>query len=101
MCARGRWHNLLLERTVTWQSWIAERLAMRNAANLSQPVPLTRLPVRMGQDVLKEFLNLLNLTLIKKCHVKMLKRLLHRLFFPTAKLIRNSNINLVACAPKP
>jgi putative transposase len=30
--------NLLLERTVARQSWIAERLAMRSAANVSQQV---------------------------------------------------------------
>ena len=30
--------SLLLERTVARQSWIAERLAMRSAANVSQQV---------------------------------------------------------------
>jgi hypothetical protein len=40
--------NLLMERTVACQSWIAERLAMRSAANVSQQVRRHRLkPARL------------------------------------------------------
>jgi len=35
--------SLLLERTVARQSWIAERLSMRSAANVSQQVRRHRL----------------------------------------------------------
>ena len=40
--------NLLLERTVARQSWIAEKLAMSSAANVSQqssPIPCTETEV--------------------------------------------------------
>lgn len=48
--------NLLLERTVARQSWIAEKLAMRSAANVSQQVRRYRAKRPRLTGVLKEYL---------------------------------------------
>jgi len=48
--------NLLLERTVTRQSWIAEKLAMRSAANVSQQVRRYRAKRPRLPAALKEYL---------------------------------------------
>jgi hypothetical protein len=48
--------NLLLERTVARQSWIAERLAMRSAANVSQQVRRHRLKSPRLPPKLKAYL---------------------------------------------
>jgi putative transposase len=48
--------NLLLERTVARQSWIAEKLAMRSAANVSQQVHRYRAKRPRLTAALKEFL---------------------------------------------
>jgi putative transposase len=48
--------NLLLERTVARQSWIAERLAMRSAANVSQQVRRYRIRNPKVPSKLKAYL---------------------------------------------
>jgi putative transposase len=48
--------NLLLERTVAQQSWIAERLAMRSAANVSQQVRRHRIKKPKLPPTLKAYL---------------------------------------------
>ncbi len=48
--------NLLMERTVACQSWIAERLAMRSAANVSQQVRRHRLKAPRLLAKLKSYL---------------------------------------------
>jgi REP-associated tyrosine transposase len=48
--------NLLLERTITRQSWIAEKLAMRSAANVSQQVRRYRAQRPRLTAALKEYL---------------------------------------------
>jgi hypothetical protein len=49
--------NLLLERTVARQSWIAEKLAMRSAANVSHQVHRYRAKRLRLAAALKEFLH--------------------------------------------
>ena len=49
--------NLLLERTVTSQSWIAEKLAMRSAANVSQQVRRYRAQRPTLTAVLKKYVS--------------------------------------------
>jgi hypothetical protein len=48
--------NLLLERTVARQSWIAEKLAMRSAANVSQQVRRYRAQRPRLTGAFKEYL---------------------------------------------
>jgi putative transposase len=48
--------NLLLERTVTRQSWIADKLAMRSAANVSQQVRRYRAHKPRVATTLREYL---------------------------------------------
>jgi hypothetical protein len=48
--------NLLLERTVARQSWIAEKLAMRGAANVSQQVRRYRAQRPRLRGAFKEYL---------------------------------------------
>jgi len=48
--------NLLLERTVARQSWIADKLAMRSAANVSQQVRRYRTQRSRLSATLKEYL---------------------------------------------
>lgn len=48
--------NLLLERTVARQSWIAEKLAMRSAANVSQQVRRYRATRPRLTGAFKEYL---------------------------------------------
>ena len=49
--------NLLLERTVARQSWIAEHLVMRSAANVSQQVRRYRLSKPQLPPKLKTYLS--------------------------------------------
>ena len=49
--------DLLLERMVARQSWIAEKLAMRSAANVSQQVHRYRAKRPRLAAALKEYLN--------------------------------------------
>jgi hypothetical protein len=53
--------NLLMERTVACQSWIAERLAMRSAANVSQQVRRHRLKPPRLLAKLKSYLHLVKI----------------------------------------
>ena len=56
VCQTDNPPNLVLERTVARQSWIAEKLAMRSAANVSQQVRRYRAKRPRLTAALKEYL---------------------------------------------